>query len=58
MSSVGRVTKTTSVYVVDEAPTTAIEGTAIVEEAEMADVEDRIDLRDLIMDRGEEEGTA
>jgi putative transcriptional regulator len=58
MSSVGRVTKTTSVYVVDEAPTTAIDGTAIVEEAEMADVEDRIDLRDLIMDRGEEEGTA
>ncbi|WP_302082166.1 transcriptional regulator [Salinibaculum rarum] len=58
MSSVGQVTRTTSVYVVDEAPTDAIEGTAIVEESEMADIEDRIDLRDLIMDRGEEEGTA
>ncbi|MEF8785377.1 MAG: transcriptional regulator [Haloarculaceae archaeon] len=58
MSSVGRVTRTTSVYVVDEAPTDSIEGTAIVEEDEMADIEDRIDLRDLIMDRGEEEGTA
>ena len=58
MSSVGQVTKTTSVYVVDEAPTDAVEGTAIVEEAEIADIEDRIDLRDLIMDRGEEEGTA
>ncbi|WP_340098743.1 transcriptional regulator [Salinibaculum salinum] len=58
MSSVGRVTRTTSVYVVDEAPTDSVEGTAIVEEAEMADIEDRIDLRDLIMDRGEEEGTA
>ena len=58
MSSVGRVTKTTSVYVVDEAPTDAVEGTAIVEEAEIAGIEDRIDLRDLIMGRGEEEGTA
>ncbi len=58
MSSVGQVTQTTSVYVVDEAPTDSVEGTAIVEEDEMANIEDRIDLRDLIMDRGEEEGTA
>ncbi len=58
MASVGRVTQTTSVYVVDEAPRESIDGTALVEEAEMEDVEDRIDLRDLIMDRAEEEGTA
>jgi putative transcriptional regulator len=54
MASVGRVTRTTSVYVVDEAPRESIDGTALVEESEMEDVEDRIDLRDLIMDRTEE----
>ncbi len=58
MSSVGHVTRTTSVYVVDEASRTNVDGTAIVEEAELADVEDRIDLRDLIMDRVEEEEPA
>jgi putative transcriptional regulator len=51
MSSVGEVTRTTSVYVVDEASRDAVEGTAIIEEEEMANVEDRIDLRDLIQDR-------
>jgi len=55
MSSVGEVTRTTSVYVVDEASREAVDQTAIIEEAEMADVEDRIDLRDLIQERVEEE---
>ncbi|MFB6298387.1 MAG: transcriptional regulator [Salinirussus sp.] len=54
MASVGRVTRTTSVYVVNDAPRESVDGTALVEEAEMSDVEDRIDLRDLIMDRAEE----
>jgi putative transcriptional regulator len=54
MSSVGFVTRTTSVYVVDEAPRDAVDGTALIEEDEMADIEDRIDLRDLIMERSEE----
>jgi putative transcriptional regulator len=58
MSSVGVVTQTTSVYVVDEAPRDSVDGTALIEESEMADIEDRIDLRDLIMERSEEEGTA
>jgi putative transcriptional regulator len=55
MSSVGQVTRTTSVYVVDEASRDAVDNTAIVEEGEMEDIEDRIDLRDLIQDRVEEE---
>ncbi|MHB9287547.1 transcriptional regulator [Halobacteriales archaeon Cl-PHB] len=58
MSSVGHVTRTTSVYVVDEASRENVDGTAIVEEAELADVEDRIDLRDLIMDRVDEQEPA
>ena len=58
MSSVGLVTRTTSVYVVDEAPRDAVDGTALIEEEEMENIEDRIDLRDLIMERAEEQGTA
>ena len=58
MSSVGLVTRTTSVYVVDEAPRDAVDGTALIEEEEMESIEDRIDLRDLIMERAEGEGTA
>jgi putative transcriptional regulator len=58
MSSVGVVTRTTSVYVVDDAPRDSVDGTALIEKAEMADIEDRIDLRDLIMERAEEQGTA
>ncbi len=54
MSSVGHVTRTTSVYVVDDAPRENVDGTAIIEEDEMADIEDRIDLRDLIMERADE----
>jgi len=58
MSSVGRVTRTTSVYVVEDAPRDSVDGTALIEEAEMAGIEDRIDLRDLIMERADEESTA
>ena len=55
MSSVGRVTRTHSVYVVERAPRESVEGTAIIEQAEMADIEDRDELRNLIFDRVEEE---
>ena len=51
MSSVGRVTRTRSVYVVDRATRDAVEGTALVEREEMERVEDADDLRDLIQDR-------
>jgi putative transcriptional regulator len=54
MSSVGFVTRTTSVYVVEDAPRDAVDGTALIETDEMQDIEDRIDLRDLIMERAEE----
>jgi len=55
MSSVGRVTRTTSVYVVDDAPRDNVDGTALIEEDELEDIQDRIDLRDLVMDRAEAE---
>jgi len=58
MSSVGRVTRTTSVYVVGDAPRESVDGTALIEEGEMEAIEDRIDLRDLIMDRADEEHPA
>ena len=58
MSSVGLVTRTTSVYVVDDAPRDSVDGTALIEEEEMEDIQDRIDLRDLIMERADEPSTA
>jgi len=54
MSSVGEVTRTRSVYVVDDLKRESVAGTALIEEAEMAEIEDADDLRDLIMERGEE----
>jgi putative transcriptional regulator len=54
MSSVGQVIQTTSVYVVDDAPRESVDDTALIEQEEMVDIEDRIDLRDLIMERTEE----
>jgi putative transcriptional regulator len=55
MSSVGRVTGTGSVYVVDRATREAVEGTALVERSELADLEEADDLRDLIRERAETE---
>ncbi|WP_336336393.1 transcriptional regulator [Haloarcula brevis] len=54
MSSVGEVTRTRSVYVVDELRRESVEGTALIEKDEMADIQDAVDLRDLIMERGED----
>jgi len=54
MASVGRVTGTRSVYVVERATRDSLEGTALVEESEMDDIEVAEDLRELIRERGEE----
>jgi putative transcriptional regulator len=51
MSSVGHVTRTRSVYVVDRATRESVDGTALIEESEMADIQDADDLRDLIRER-------
>jgi putative transcriptional regulator len=54
MASVGRVTRTTSIYVVDRARQDSIDGTALIERDEIADVRDVEDLKDLIKERAEE----
>jgi putative transcriptional regulator len=54
MSSVGRVTRTQSVYVVDRAPRDSVDGTAIIEREEMENIEKQDDFRDLIAERVEE----
>lgn len=54
MSSVGRVTRTRPVYVVEHAPRESVEGTALIEQDEMENVEERDDFRDLIDERVEE----
>ncbi|WP_135364893.1 transcriptional regulator [Halosimplex halophilum] len=58
MSSVGRVTRTRSVYVVDRATRESVEGTAIVEEAEMENIEEADELRDIIRERADPEGSS
>ncbi|MGB9964637.1 transcriptional regulator [Halobacterium sp. CBA1126] len=52
MSSLGAITRTSAVYVVDEASRDSVDDTAIVEREELEDVEDSEDLRDLLADRG------
>ncbi|MFB6129035.1 MAG: transcriptional regulator [Halorhabdus sp.] len=54
MASVGRVTRTRSVYVVERATRDSLEGTALVEESEMDDIEVAEELRELIRERSEE----
>jgi putative transcriptional regulator len=51
MSSVGHVTRTRSVYVVDSATRDAVEDTALVERDEMAEIDEADELRDLIRER-------
>ncbi|PSP22996.1 transcriptional regulator [Halobacteriales archaeon QH_10_65_19] len=55
MSSVGRVARIRSVYVVEKAKRESVEGTAIIEQTEIEDIEEQDDLRNLIQDRVEEE---
>jgi putative transcriptional regulator len=58
MSSVGRVTRTRSVYVVERATRESVEGTAIVEESEMENIEAADELRDIIRERADPEGSS
>ncbi|WEL22736.1 transcriptional regulator [Halorhabdus sp. BNX81] len=53
MASVGRVTGARSVYVVERATRESLEGTALVEEEEMDDIEVAEELRELIRERSE-----
>jgi putative transcriptional regulator len=53
MSSVGKVTETTSVYVVERATRESVDGTALIEEDELEQIEDADELRDLIRERAE-----
>ncbi|MFB6112914.1 MAG: transcriptional regulator [Halodesulfurarchaeum sp.] len=54
MSSLGHVTRTKSVYFVDDAGRDSIDGTAIIERSEAKDLEDPDEFRDLLRDRGAE----
>ncbi|ELZ28843.1 hypothetical protein C475_04376 [Halosimplex carlsbadense 2-9-1] len=58
MSSVGRVTRTRSVYVVERATRKSVEGTAIVEESEMENIQEADELRDIIRERADLEGSS
>ena len=51
MSSLGTVTRTRSVYVVDDASRDAVEDTALIEREEIATIDDPDALRDLIRER-------
>ncbi|WP_254536748.1 transcriptional regulator [Halomarina litorea] len=54
MSSVGEVTRTASIYVVDEAKRDAVDRTVLIEREEMGRIEDADDLMALIYDRIED----
>jgi putative transcriptional regulator len=54
MSSVGEITHTRSVYVVEKARRDAVDGTALIERREIDSIGDPADLRDLIRERAEE----
>jgi len=59
MSSVGEVTRTRSIYVVDRARQESVEGTALIERDEIENVRDVEDLKDLLKERAaEREGPA
>lgn len=55
MSSIGTVTRTRSVYVVDRSKRDSIEGTAILEREELAAMDDAEELRSVIRERATEE---
>ncbi|MFC6717768.1 transcriptional regulator [Natrialbaceae archaeon GCM10025810] len=58
MSSIGRVTRTRSVYVVDRAKRDSVDGTALLERDELEELRDADDLRDVIQERSEREEAA
>jgi putative transcriptional regulator len=53
MSSVGEVTRTRSVYVVDRARQDSVEGTALIEREEIEGITDADELEDIIRERAE-----
>ena len=55
MSSVGHVTRTRAVYVVDRARRDSVEGTALIEHDEVEDLDDTDDLDAIIRERSEAE---
>ncbi|WP_254523801.1 transcriptional regulator [Natrinema caseinilyticum] len=58
MSSIGNVTRTRSVYVVDRAKRESVDGTALVERDELAQLRNADELRDVIRERSEREEAA
>ncbi|MFP9190663.1 transcriptional regulator [Natronosalvus vescus] len=58
MSSIGHVTHTQSVYVVDRAKQDAVDGTALVEREELEALDDAAELRKVIRERAEREEAA
>ncbi|WP_049921186.1 transcriptional regulator [Halopiger djelfimassiliensis] len=58
MSSIGHVTHTRSVYVVDRAKRESVDGTALVEREELEELRDAAELRKVIRERAEHEEAA
>jgi len=58
MSSIGQVTRTQSVYVVDRAKQESVDGTALVERDELETFRNTDELRDVIRERSEYEEAA
>ncbi|AEH38759.1 transcriptional regulator [Halopiger xanaduensis] len=58
MSSIGHVTHTQSVYVVDRAKRESVDGTALVEREELDDLRNAAELRKVIRERSEHEEAA
>ncbi|WP_290816038.1 transcriptional regulator [Halovivax sp.] len=58
MSSIGRVTRTRSVYVVERATRDSVDGTALVEREELEAMRDADDLREVIRERANREEAA
>ncbi|OVE84449.1 transcriptional regulator [Natronolimnobius baerhuensis] len=58
MSSIGHVTHTRSVYVVDQAKQESVDGTALVERGELDELHDAAELRKVIRERAEHEEAA
>jgi putative transcriptional regulator len=58
MSSVGHVTRTRSVYVVDDARQESVDGTALIEREEFDRIDDPEELENLIRERAERQSSA
>ena len=57
MSSVGEVTRTSAIYVVDRARRDSVDRTVLIEQKEIADIEDAEDLRELVRERSDRSET-